>query len=45
MRAWWCANCPDAWEAMVDKWLDLVCCEAHKAAQERHQRMPGVAHH
>ncbi|XP_021309005.1 uncharacterized protein LOC110432583 [Sorghum bicolor] len=45
MRAWWCANCPDAWEAMVDKWLDPVFREAHRAAQERRRRMPGVAHH
>jgi len=45
MRAWWCANCPDAWEAMVDKWLDPVFREAHRAAQERRRRMPDVAHH
>jgi hypothetical protein len=30
---------------MVDKWLDPVFREAHRAAQERRRRMPGVAHH
>ena len=29
----------------MDKWLDPAFCEAHRAAQERRRRMPGVAHH
>ena len=29
----------------MDKWLDPVFREAHKTAQERRRRMPGVAHH